>query len=188
ISRVAASLLRLNSLFFASPSANCSTTSTVALPRSCGISPQIQRQQAQAQSRNFRSVATLFRRMDRSILLGSGQVSHSSSVMALFLPEDEVHGPAAADVWPGAAQVTEEGRVGTAGVFQGVSQFPHPAEGTLVVDGPGEPGDGAAVLLQPGFPEFRRAERVAEDVAEQGRLGFGFVHGGAGSAQPVAPP
>src|SRR3954451_6826870 len=96
--------------------------------------------------------------------------SSSSAVasgMASLLSEQEVDHPAAPDVRPGAAAVGEDVGVGAAGVLQRVSQHGQTVEGAVIVDGLRELGHGTAVPGQPRRVNSRRAERVAETVAEE---------------------
>src|SRR6516164_1451548 len=60
---------------------------------------------------------------------------------ALFLAEQQVQHPAAADVRPGAAAVVEDGGVGAAGVFQRVGEDGHVLESPFVVDAAGDGRD-----------------------------------------------
>jgi hypothetical protein len=69
--------------------------------------------------------------------------------------------------------MAEDVRVGTAGVFEGVGQDAEPLvvevagwKVTVVVDGLGELGDGAAVPGEPYGGEGYAVEKVAEEVAE----------------------
>src|SRR5262245_3663805 len=58
-----------------------------------------------------------------SMAIGSlVQVSHSASVTALLLPQQEVNAPASAPMRAGAAQVFEDVGVSATGVFKGVGE------------------------------------------------------------------
>src|SRR5262249_31770930 len=85
----------------------------------------------------------------------------------LPLAQQQVHDPAAPDVWAGATAMIEDVCVGTAGGFQGVGQDGQVVEGPVVVAGLGEPGDGAVPPGEPGSGDGGGAEGVAEDTAEQ---------------------
>src|SRR5262249_10638555 len=88
-----------------------------------------------------------------------------------LLAEQQVHHPTPPDVLGPLSAVGQDVRVRAAGAFEGVGQHRHPAEGPPVVDGRGETGDGAPVPGQPGGGDGRDgAERVAEEVAEEGDL------------------
>jgi hypothetical protein len=70
--------------------------------------------------------------------------------------------------------VGEQVGVRAAGVFEGVGQDRQVVEGAVVVDVPGDRGDGAVVPLQPRGFGGDRAERVAEDVADEISLSSEF--------------
>src|SRR3954453_17546304 len=82
------------------------------------------------------------------------------------LAEQQVDGPAAADVRAGAAAVTQQVGVGAAGLFEGVGEDRQVVEGAVVVDLPGDRGYGAVVPGQPRGIDGDRAERVAEDLTK----------------------
>src|SRR5262245_47192542 len=85
-----------------------------------------------------------------------------------MLPFSEtiINDPAAADVRPRPAAVGEAGGVGAAGLFQGVGQDRQAVEGAVVVDGLRQLWDSAVLPRQPGGVGNRRAEWVAENIAE----------------------
>src|SRR5262249_8460765 len=80
-----------NSTKVVPPSAKPPPPTTARRLRSPVRTRQVCRQQATANSPSFRSLA--LPRRNSSIFCGSGQASHSCSVMASLLPQDQVHGP-----------------------------------------------------------------------------------------------
>src|SRR5262245_58630925 len=58
--------------------------------------------------------------------------------LSLLLPEQQIHHPAAADVWTGAAAMGEDVGVLAAGVLKGVGEDRQAVKGTVVVSPPGE--------------------------------------------------
>src|SRR5262245_49708292 len=93
-------------------SAYPSATSMTARLRLSSSWPHSRRQQAQMNSRNLRALT--FPMRDLNIGSGSSHSSHSASVTASFLPQDEIHRPAAARVESGTAAVGEDVGVGAA--------------------------------------------------------------------------
>src|SRR5262245_47278682 len=92
-----------------------------------------------------------------------------------FLPEDQVEGPAAADVRTGAAAVVEQVAAIAAGLFEGVGEDRQAVEGALLVYRTRQrPHVGSA----PGRVERGRAERVAEDIPQQIALNLQLFAGG----------
>src|SRR5262249_62175192 len=78
--------------------------------------------------------------------------------------EDQVHGPAPPHMYPWAAQVAEQVVAVAARILQGVGQH---GQGVEVARFVRPPGDGYDRGCSPGGSEDRRAEWVADDVAEQ---------------------
>src|SRR5262249_15886597 len=146
-----------------------------------GIKCQTLRQQAQAKSRSFRSLALLCK--NSSIGSGSVHSSHSASVMASLLAQDEVERPAPPDVRPrppamredfGGAAAGCSGGVGNAGGWGGVPR----AVGLLplLVDAFCKGGDGAIVPGEDGERERGRGvEGGAEDAPQEMNLCRAFA-------------
>src|SRR5262249_12658175 len=116
----------------ANPSRIRSISITASRSRSRSIH-QTLRQQVTAKSRSLRSLA--FPRRKSSIFSGSVQVSHSVSVMASPLAQDEVHHPASPDVWPWTSTVSKDVLVRAATFFQSIGQDRQVIEGPLLVYG-----------------------------------------------------
>jgi hypothetical protein len=91
------------------------------------------------------------------------------------LAEKQVETPAAEDVPARLAAMVQDGAVGATGLFQGVGQGggvrPAPPDVYLL----GQLPHGTATSGEPGRVEDNRAERVAEEVAEQVTLGTPLV-------------
>jgi hypothetical protein len=67
-----------------------------------------------------------------------------------------------------AATVVEDVLVGTAGLFESVSQDGQPIPALLVVDAAGDAPRGRFVGVEPGLEEEGGAERIARQAAHQG--------------------
>src|ERR1019366_3722730 len=94
---------------------------------------------------------------------GSLSESHSCSGTALLLAQNQVHDPAAPDVWPRPSAMAQDFLVVASGLLQGVGQLRHPVEGSLIVVRAGQFNDGGR---QPSGIDGDRSERVGEDVSE----------------------
>src|SRR5262249_12215567 len=149
-------------------------TSTAFRLTSPVIRLQTRRQQAQENSRIFRSLTPPWGSSQSSIPSESEQANHSASVMGSPLAQKEVEQPASLNVTAWLAAVVEDNGVLAPGVFQGIGEHRQAAEGPLVVDGPGQPDHGAAVPRQPCRVETWRSEGVAEDVPKDHTVGSTF--------------
>src|SRR5262249_51770074 len=101
------------------------------------------------------------RNRHRSLVLDLVRSIRWADVM-LTLAEQQIHHPAAADVFSGLAAMVQDSAIVAAGLFEGIAEYRHALEGALVVDGLGEGDD---VCGAPGWIEGDGAERIAEDVA-----------------------
>ena len=82
---------------------------------------------------------------------------------SLFLAQDKVHDPAAADVRAAAAAVGNDLLVVAVGVHQGVGQKRHPVERPVFVDAAGQ---AEGVASAPAGVESHDSEGIADDVAK----------------------
>src|ERR1700677_461571 len=94
--------------------------------------------QAQAHRKRTAFRSLTLPRKNSSVLCGSLQVSHSVSVMASLLPQDQIHYPAASNMQPWPPAMGQDFRVGAASIFQNVSQHRETVEGTVIVNSLGE--------------------------------------------------
>src|SRR5262249_34181143 len=145
------------------PSATRSPASISA--RYCGSDSRCwtRRQAAAMSSLNFR-LLTLPRR-NPSIAAGSVQASHSASVMASPLPQEQVHDPADPNVWAWLPTMPEDVWFVAASLFEGIGQHRQVREVPAVVHLLSHRDDKAVVPGQPGGSEGNGAERVADDVS-----------------------
>src|SRR5262245_59399267 len=82
----------------------------------------MRRHTATTKRRAFRSVSLPLAFRKSSIGVGSVQASHSASVMASLLAQDQVHDPTATHMLTRLAAVVQDVRIGAASFFEGVSQ------------------------------------------------------------------
>jgi hypothetical protein len=119
--------------------------------------------------------------------VGSLQPSHSLSVKASLLAQEEIDHPTAPNMLTRLATMVQDASIVTTSIFKGISENWHLYKSPLVVYPLTEFPDGPIVPGCQGTAERGRRERVSEDFTEESSLLNGFSLSFTGPRQSALP-